>query len=189
MDAPTQSIDQHAPTPWDDVSSQPVVCGYAMEPAKESRSGGLFMIPLICVGIGLIAACLLIPAADENRRLAYESLSLRADLEQLEKQANINDQFLHRVSSDPTLAERLAQRQMKMVREGTSVLELKNQQCRASASPFMLVTLPPPEPLPAYQPMGGMLAGLCRQPRAQLYLMGGALLMIAAGLVLSHGQD
>src|SRR4051794_24559916 len=31
--------------------------------------GGLWSIPLICAGIAVIAACLIIPAADENHRL------------------------------------------------------------------------------------------------------------------------
>jgi hypothetical protein len=40
--------------------------------------------------------------------------------------------------------------------------------------------------MPPYQPVGGPLATLVRQPRAQLYLSGAALLMIAAGLVLGY---
>ena len=35
--------------------------------------------------------------------------------------------FLKRVADDPTLAKHLARRQMKMVPQGTSVLELKSQ--------------------------------------------------------------
>ena len=154
-----------------------------------ARSTAVWTIPLICAGVALIASCLLIPAADENRRLAYEAQGLRADLEQLQKQAEMNDAFLKRVSDDPALAERLAARQMKMVREGTSVLELKGQEFQRNMSPFLLVTLPPPEPLPEYQPVGGRFAKLCRHPRTQLYMIGGGLLMIAVGLVLSHGQD
>ena len=83
-----------------------------------------------------------------------------------------------------TLSERLAQRQMKMVREGTSVLELKGQLNPREMSPFELVTLPPPPELPPYRPIGGQLSTLCRNPRSQLYLMGGGLLLVAAGLVL-----
>jgi hypothetical protein len=53
-------------------------------------------------------------------------------------------------------------------------------------SPFHLVSVPPPPPLPPYQPVGGALATLVRQPRAQLYLYGAALLLIATGLVLGY---
>ncbi len=86
--------------------------------------------------------------------------------------------------ADPTLSERLARRQMKMVREGTSVLETKSAVGKEGLSPFLLVTLPPPAEMPAYEPVGGFLSELCRNPKSQLYLTGAGLLMIACGLVL-----
>src|SRR5947207_3635837 len=89
--------------------------------------GGGWTIPMICIGVALIACCMLIPAAEENRRLAYERQRLRADLDQITKQIEINDEFLKRVADDPSLSERLAQRQMKMVREGSSVLSLRGE--------------------------------------------------------------
>src|SRR3954449_5992481 len=113
--------------------------------ATTSSSGG-WTIPLLCIGISLIACCLLIPAADENRRLVYEREKLKADIEQIHKQIEVNDEFLKRVADDPTLSERLAQRQMKMVRQGTSILELHGQAKTRDMSPFELVTLPPPPP-------------------------------------------
>lgn len=135
------------------------------------------------MGIGLIALGLIIPAADENRRLVYEREKLKADLAQIEKQISVNADFLKLVADDPSLLERLAQRQMRLVREGTSVLELKGSS-QSDMSPFELVTVPPPAEFPAYQPLGGRLSALCRKPRTQLYLMGSGMLMIAAGLVL-----
>jgi hypothetical protein len=153
-------------------------------------SGGAFTIPLISLGIGLIAMCLLIPASDENRRLAYERDRLTADLEQLHKQVATNDAFLKRVADDPSLAERLARRQLKMVPEGTAVLDLKTApQARTDMSPFLLVTVPPPAPVAPFKPVGGFLADLCRHPKTQLYLIGASLLMIAAGLVLSRSTS
>ena len=53
-------------------------------------------------------------------------------------------------------------------------------------SPFQLVTVAPPPPLPAYQPVHGMLATLCYDPRGRLYLSGAALIMIAMGVVLGY---
>ena len=53
-------------------------------------------------------------------------------------------------------------------------------------SPFLLVTVPPPAPMPPYRPIGGVLANACRHPKTQLYLIGGALMAIASGLVLSR---
>ena len=187
-------------TPWDTiepVSADPlpgaVESSIEIEqapcaPQRAERSGA-WTIPLLCAGIALIACCMLIPAADENRRLVYERATLKADLEQLEKQVATNDEFLKRVGNDPALAERLAQRQMKMVREGSSVMELKGHEARGNESPFLLVAVPPPGELPPYRCVGGRFAEFCRRPKTQLYLMGAGLLMMAAGLVLGHGKD
>ena len=160
-------------------------------PPSQKSSGGAFTIPLICLGVGVIAMCLLIPAADEVRRLAYERDRLKADLEQLQKQVATNDAFLHRVANDPVLAERLARRQLKMVPEGTAVLDLKSAQTTTPAqdmSPFLLVTVPPPAPMPPYRPVGGVLAAACRHPKTQLYFIGASLMAIASGLVLSRSS-
>jgi hypothetical protein len=199
----------HAHTPWDTLELSPAdapgiteqeeeavdsVVIEEVKPAPEAKpaatpaGGGLFTIPMMCLGIGIIACCVLIPAADENRRLAYERQKLQADLDQISRQIDVNNEFLKRVADDPTLSERLAQRQMKMVRQGTSVLELKGQFNR-DMSPFELVTLPPPPELAPYRPIGGELSTLCRSPRSQLYLMGCGLLLVASGLVMGTGND
>jgi len=158
----------------------PVASRHCLPPDRA----GAWTIPLLCAGIAIIACCLLIPAADENRRLVYEREKLRMDLEQIHRQIAVNDEFLHRVADDPTLLERLAQRQMKLVRQGTSVLELKGQSDRRDLSPFLLVTLPPPAELPPYKPIGGRFSQMCRQPRSRLLLMGAGMLLLATGLVL-----
>jgi len=183
--------EQDTQLPWDtieDVEVDETPPTSTVSPyVTIQKSTSAWTIPLMCAGIALIACCLLIPSADENRRLAYEGIKLKADLEQLERQVSTNDEFLKRVADDPTLAERLAQRQMKMVREGTAVLELKSQPLR-SGSPFQLVTLPPPAELPPYRAVGGTFAQMCRQPKAQLYFIGSGLLMLAIGVVLGHGN-
>jgi hypothetical protein len=203
------TLEDESPTPWATVT--PEVFVYQESPAAPivetaaaateqptaaptaARSGGAFTIPLICLGVGVIAMCLLIPAADEVRRLAYERDRLSADLEQLQKQVSTNDAFLQRVANDPVLAERLARRQLKMVPEGTQVLDLKSASTASSStnemSPFLLVTVPPPAPMPPYRPVGGVLANACRHPKTQLYLIGGALMAIASGLVLSRSSS
>jgi hypothetical protein len=211
IESPT--LDEDSPTPWETVT--PEVFVYRERPAADptaetaaaiasaatagadvalappARSGGAFTIPLICLGVGVIAMCLLIPAADEVRRLAYERDRLRADLEQLQKQVSTNDAFLQRVASDPVLAERLARRQLKMVPQGTQVLDLKSAAAATSTrdmSPFLLVTVPPPAPMPPYRSVGGVLANACRHPKTQLYLIGGSLMAIASGLGLSRSS-
>ena len=151
--------------------------------AELASVGASWTIPLLCAGIALIAACKIIPAADENRRIAYEREKLMRDLEQIERQVDVNAQFLHRVADDPNLFERLAQRQMKMVREGTTVLDLGQSRTR-DMSPYELVRVPPPPPMPPYQNTGGRFANFCRNSRNNLYLTGGGLLLIAIGLIL-----
>jgi hypothetical protein len=155
------------------------------EPVLPRKGGGILTIPLLCVGIAIIACVSLLPLADENHQLAWEREKLRADLKQLKEQGRVNAEFLTKVADDPTLAERLAQRQMKYIREGSSILTIKGQ-AKEEMSPFHLVSVPPPPPMPAYEPVGGLLGTLVRQPRAQLYLCGLALLLIAAGLVLGY---
>jgi hypothetical protein len=141
------------------------------------------------VGIAVIAACLIIPQSDANRRLAYERVKLQADLEAIDLQATNNDEFLKRIADDPNLAERLAQRQMKIIRKGNEVLTLKSDTAadREDISPFQLTAVPAPADLPPYQVRGGMLANLCYNPKTRLHLMGIGLLAMAAGLVLGFG--
>lgn len=154
------------------------------EPAPSGSS--LWTIPLICAGVAMIACCLLIPQADENGRLVWEREKLRRDLEQIQKQVDVNEEFLAAMTEDRFLAQRLAQRQMNVVRAGTAELEM-DATGGLNSSPFQLVSVPPPAPLEPYQPAGGRLAAMCRNPRSQLYLMGGSLLLIAIGLTL--GRD
>lgn len=136
----------------------------------------------------MIACCLLIPLADESRRLAWECQKLRIDLEHLTRQVEVNDEFIKRVGSDPALSERLAQRQMKFIRKGASVLELDEHRSE-ERSPFSLVRVAPPPPLPPCQPVPGRLAELCRDHHKRLYLLGGGLMLVGLGLVLGYGRQ
>jgi hypothetical protein len=161
------------------------VAAASAECAMAPAGGGRFTIPLLCAGIAVIAACLIIPQTDANRRLAYERVKLQADLQAVEQQVETNDEFLRKVGEDPNLAERLAQRQMKIIREGNEVLNLKGDKGEdEEMSPFQLTAVAPPAELPPYTPKGGTLANLCYNPKSRLYLMGVGLLAIAGGLVL-----
>jgi hypothetical protein len=127
---------------------------------------------------------MIVPAADENRRLVWEREKLAADLAHIEKQITLNDEFLARLASDPGLSERLAQRQMNMVREGTSVLELPGRAASPEMSPFELVNLPPPPAMPEYKPIGGKVSQLFHHPKARLYLLGAGMLAMVLGVIL-----
>lgn len=152
----------------------------------RGESSGAWTLPMLCAGIAILACCLLIPAADDNRKLAWERERLKQDLEQINRQIDVNSQFLKSVGEDPGLLERLAQRQMKLVREGTSVLNLKDATAHADMSPYLLLTIPPPPPMLEYRPVGGVFSNLCRHPRSRLFLIGTALLSIACSLILGE---
>jgi hypothetical protein len=134
------------------------------------------------MGVALIACCVLIPQADSNRRLAYERELLQRDLQTIDQQIEVNGEFLKKVADDPELAQRLAERQMKVIPEGVRVLDLTHEP--EGMSPFQLVNVAPPPPLPPYKPTGGTIAHLCYGPHSRLYLIGISLGMIAMGLVL-----
>lgn len=150
----------------------------------DSRPSGGWTITALCAGLALLACAVLIPQADANRRLAYERQTLRNDLENVEKQINVNQEFIRRIGQDPTLAERLARRQMKVIPAGNKIVDLPSDSGGAAMSPFELTTVARPEPLPAYKPIGGFLARVCYDAHARLYLIGIALVMVATGLVL-----
>lgn len=161
------------------------------------RWSGAWSLPLLVLGLAIIAACVLAPQADANRRLIYEREKLQLDLLQIQQQVAMNRQFLGKMETDPQLEQRLALRQMRVVRQGERVLDIKTDDAVADAtpevapdaaqmSPFSIVNVPAPVPLPAYQPWGGGLLRAFIQPRSQLYLLGAALFMVAAGLVLGE---
>jgi len=154
-----------------------------------SPNGSAWTIPLICLGVGIIAMAMIIPAADDNRRLVWEREKLAIDLTHIQKQIGLNDEFLARLASDPGLSERLAQRQMNMVREGTSVLALPGRAAAPDMSPYELVALPPPPPMPEYRPIGGKISQLFHHPKVRLYLLGAGMLAMVLGVILGSQKS
>jgi len=185
------------PTLFDDLELKPEA---APEPLFPFAILADWSVVLLCVGLALVCACVIIPQADANRRLVYEREKLQRDLAQIQKQHEVNQEFLRRVEDDPQLAERLAMRQMKMVPRGMSTLDLNPAADGAvgtpvlaadsaqQVSPFVIVNVPPPSALSPYRPLGGILASICLKPQAALWIMAGAIMMIAIGLVLGPGS-
>jgi hypothetical protein len=141
----------------------------------------------------MIAACVLIPQADANRRLVFQRQKLLLDLDQIQRQTAVNKDFLHRMEGDPQLAERLVQRQLKMVREGETVLDVQPTDdsattAAAQMSPFEILSVPAPAPSQPYEPLGGALAEFCRKIESQLWVMGIGLFLVAAGLILGDSK-
>jgi hypothetical protein len=180
-DAATPEKEEFLDLEADGIDPEPELVGAA------PVAGGMWTIPMLCLGLAIIACCILIPQADYNRHLVYEREKLRRDAEAITQQVKVNDEFLRKLADDATLAERLAQRQMKIVRQGTRVLDLTSRGYEETEmSPFQLVTVPPPEPLPPFQSRGGALTQACLNPHTRLYLIGGSLILMASGLVLGY---
>jgi hypothetical protein len=168
---------------------------------RADRWSGAWSVSLLVAGLTAIAACVLVPAADANRRLVYEREKLQRDLLQIQAQVELNREFLAKIETDPQLEQRLALRQMRVVRQGERVLEIKTDDGSgegtpavegdlggdaASMSPFSIVHVPAPEPLPEYEPWGGGVMRAFLEPRTQLDLLGAALFLVGAGLVLGE---
>jgi hypothetical protein len=152
-----------------------------------AATGGGWTIPLMCLGIGLAACCLAIPQIDLNRRLHHEQQNLQVNLAAVEKQVAVNDEFLKKVMDDPTLAERLAGRQLKTMRKGQKIVPLRQVSEDSDMSPFALVAVAPPPPPAPYKPIRGTIADICNNAHARLYLLGFAMTLVAVGLVMGCG--
>lgn len=166
------------------VAAEPQLQTEVVSAPAPVATGGGWTIPIMCLGIGLIACCLAIPQLDFNRRLRYEQQNLQVNLQSVEKQVAVNDEFLKNVMDDPTLAERLAGRQLKKMRKGQKVVPVKDISDDGDMSPFALVAVAPPLAPPPYSPIKGTIANICNNAHARLYLLGAAMTMVAVGLVM-----
>jgi hypothetical protein len=155
-----------------------------MDDQNIRTKSSLWPIPLMCLGICMVAACVLLPQFEANRKLEAERAKLQRDLSYVQMQLSVNEEFLKRVGGDAGLAERLAQRQMREIRQGSSVLELRGRRERFEVSPFQLLSItPPPSPAP-YRAPTGIVGALCSSAQNQLYATGVGMFLVAVGLVL-----
>lgn len=153
------------------------------------RFNGIWTTAILCLGLAAIGVCVVIPQMDANARLTQERARLAADLDQINRQATVNEEFLSKIENDPQLAQRLAQRQMKFIRQGESLLQYKGaelpQPGSAEMSPFSLVRIPPPIAPPRYEPVGGIVGKYLLDSHIRLYVLAGGLFMVAMGLIIS----
>ncbi len=155
-----------------------------MEDQNNRSLTSIWSLPMLCAGLGLIAICVLVPAAETNKRLTADRDKLNRDLTYTESQVSANQEFLSMAGTDPEIAERLAHRQFRQIRQGTSVLELKGVDHKTQTSPFEMVSVPPPPPVEEYHPLTGVLGDICGDPRRQMYAVGLGMFMAAMALVL-----
>lgn len=144
-------------------------------------------MPALVVGWAVIGVCLVLPQVEANRRVRYDLDRLRAEQARIEDQIKVNDEFLAKVSVDPTLMARLAQRQLRLVPGGMEPLELSGMSGE-SRNPFQLVTVPPVPAQAPYQPFGGEWLAPVMDDRKRLYLLAGSFLLVAMGLILDGGR-
>lgn len=177
------------PIPADEAPAETESAAAPVLPPVPGRTGAWWTLPLIFAGVGVLACALLVPAADENRRAMYDLAKIERDVAYFERQSEVNREFLERVSSDPTLAERLAMRQLRMTREDAKIAPLPTQHEKYGMSPFALVTIDPPPAIPEYRPIGGLLGKWFSDAQRQMYFCGAGLLMIATGLICGGGTS
>lgn len=177
------ALDEEPWLPAAPASPAPAVSSDEPDAPDVSDGHHGWTIMLICLGIGLIAACIIIPQADQNGRMLYQTGQLKTDLEHLQKQVAINEDFIQRAGRDAAISERLAQRQLKFIRRGTAVLDLDELRT-VDSSPFSLTMIQGPPAMAEYQSVGGRMGAWCRDGRKRLYTIGAGLLVLAAGLVL-----
>jgi hypothetical protein len=187
--------------PDDDNSAAPIETFEEVQdeqpaPREDGPQRGGWTVAILCMGLGIIAAAVIIPQADANRRLVYEREKLRLDLTQVQKQIALNSQFLSEMERDPQLTERLAQREMHAVQQGEAVVNTNAGSGPLSAtgqarqmSPFPIASVPPPPALEAYRPVGGFFAQLCRDPGSHMYVLGAGMMLVAGGLTLGGGRS
>ena len=158
------------------------------EPADDAApagpTGAWWTLPTLFAGIAVVACAVLVPAADENRRASHELAKIEQEVSYFREQSDVNKQFLDHVATDPTLAERLAMRQLRLARPDARPVDFSQPQSGFVMSPYALVHVDRPAPLPAYEPVGGVLGRWFNDTRRQIYFAGAGLLLVAAGVIL-----
>lgn len=149
-------------------------------PALGGDAGCAWTIPLLCLGAAIVACCLIFPAIDANRALAAQRAQLAAQLAHLDEQIRVNEEFLARLGADPVLAERLALRQMSLIRPERGVLALGGQADTEVLSPLRMLSVPPPVLRPGPEPASALLA----DPSRRVWILGLGSLLLLAGLLL-----
>ncbi len=164
------------------ATTAPPLFGRSPADLRHSASA-LWSVPLLCAGLCLVAACVLLPAADANRKLAADREQLRRDLAHADAQVAVNAGFLRQSAGDPEVAERLAERQARQVPAGADVLSLPGvaEATRATTAADMLRV--PDPPAAAYEPPTGLVGSVCRDRRSQLYAIGLGAFLVAVSLV------
>ena len=139
---------------------------------------------MILVGLVALAACVLIPIREENRMLAHQFDSLRAEADFVQQQAAANAEFLTRIHNDPALAERMSMRMTRRPTAGKKFLDA-DQATAFSSSPYALTRLAAPPARPDYRSdLPPAVVGLFNDTSSRAVLISASVFLIAAAVVL-----
>lgn len=113
---------------------------------------------VLFAGLVVIGLAILLPAREQNRKLDHELAQMQVEIEFVNRQIDINRQFLDDVTHDPELIERLLMRQTHRTLNGKSTLDLKTAPINFGSSPFGVTRLnAPPPPVPYQSDLPGWL--------------------------------
>lgn len=146
--------------------------------------GGGWTLPFLCAGIALLAVCFLAPEAQENQKLMWQCEQLRLDLDHIQRQSAANEIFISKLSTDPVLQTRLAERQLKYIERGAKVLDLGEENVPGAHSPYPMVVVDPSPELAEPTRLQGRLAQWIEDPKSRLLLIGSGLFLVAFGLIM-----
>jgi len=149
-----------------------------------TSSSGLWALPLLALGLCLVACAVLIPAAEENRLVEAERRRLVAEVESLRKKAEMNEQFLTRLHHDQRLVERLRRRlRPPGPDENVAILASHGGASRWALSPLAMLEPAPVEAEPPPAIVTGVLADWCRDDRQRLIVLGVGLMAVLVALL------
>ncbi|MEM1013663.1 MAG: hypothetical protein AAGI46_15755 [Planctomycetota bacterium] len=156
--------------------------------ADAGRRASLWALPLMAVGLSLVACAVLIPASEENRLVEAERRRLVAQVETLQNQVETNDEFLRRLEREAEVARRLSNRMQPPEPDGeVAVLASHRTGSVWQMSPLAMLETEAVEPIAAPPAMTGKLADWCRDGRHRLAVAGtglfACLLALLAGSV------
>jgi hypothetical protein len=148
----------------------------------------LFRLPwtmlMIAVGLSTLAACVLLPLREENRRLAHAFAGIEAEAEFVRKQVDANEQFLSRVHEDPALVDRLVMRATRRPVAGQQFLD-PQPVGSFNASPYAITQITPPPPQTPYvSDLHPALASLVTNVRSRVILIAAGLFLIGGAVII-----
>ncbi len=160
---------------------------------SAGAKASIWALPLLALGLSLVACAVLIPASEENRLAEADRRRLEAQVASLERRVEVNNEFFHRLEKDAAIARRLQQRTLPPMPDG-EVAQLASADVGKTSwamSPLAMLEVEPVEAVMAPPQMKGLLPEWCRDGRHRLAVAGtglfACLIALLAGSVRQAG--